>query len=233
MEIKGFIPTSLVDWDGKVSAVIFLPGCSFKCSFCSNKELVLFPEKLKTVDFEEIVQKIEASRQFIDGVVITGGEPTIHESLPQLCQKLREMGFKIKLDTNGSNPKMLERLFQQKLIDYVAMDIKTSFEKYKEIVNCSVDLENIKKSIELIGKLPDYEFRTTCVPKIVTQEDLLKIAEYLKSIGANKKFFLQQFRNDECLSEKFEAIKPYSKEEMQGFYELIKNSFEKCGLRNI
>jgi len=233
MEIKGFVPTSLVDWDGKVSAVIFLPGCSFKCHFCSNKELVLFPEKLKTLDFEEIARKLEASRQFVDGVVITGGEPAIHNDLPDLCKKIKDLGFSVKLDTNGSNPEMLEMLFQQKLIDYAAMDIKTSFEKYKEVVNCPADIEKIKKSIELIGKLPDYEFRITCVPEVVTQEDLLKISEYLKGIGANKKFFLQQFRNDECLSEKFEAIRPYSKEEMQGFYELIKNSFEKCGMRNI
>ncbi|MBM3234167.1 anaerobic ribonucleoside-triphosphate reductase activating protein [Candidatus Pacearchaeota archaeon] len=230
-EIKGFAPSSLVDWDGKIAAAIFLPYCNFKCKFCSNKELVLSPEKLKTIPFSEIKEKLEKNREFIDGVVISGGEPTINPEIVKLCTEIKNLGFKVKLDTNGSSPEMISELIEKKLVDYVAMDIKTSFKNYGKITGFS-DTEKIKKSIEIIKKFPEYEFRMTLFPEI-KKEDLIEISEYLKKQEANKSFFLQQFRNWSCIDENAEKIKPYSKDEIESFLELIKPYFDKSGIRNI
>lgn len=233
MEIKGFIPTSLVDWDGKVSAVLFLPGCSFRCGFCSNKELVPFSKKLKAIPFEKIQEALGNNKMFVDGIVITGGEPTIHKDLPELCMKLKSMGFAVKVDTNGSNPKMLHELLERKFVDCIAMDIKTSFRKYRKATKTKILAVKIKKSIEIVKQFPDYEFRITCVPGLVDEEDLLRIAKYLKSKKANRKFVLQQFRNKECLDEKFEKIKPYPNEQIKEFCNLVNKYFESCKVRNI
>ncbi|MBI2629616.1 anaerobic ribonucleoside-triphosphate reductase activating protein [Candidatus Pacearchaeota archaeon] len=231
-QIKGLVPSSLVDWDGKVVSVIFLAGCNFKCKFCSNKDLVLNPDKLKTIPFKEIEKYFKENKEFIDGVVITGGEPTIYEYFPALCRKIKELGFKVKIDTNGTNPEMLKELLDEKLVDFAAMDIKTSFENYSEIIGAEADLENIKKSIEIISKFPEYEFRTTIYPEIKKQ-DLIKIAVYLKEKNANQAFFLQQFRNDVCIEENSEKIPPYKKEEVQALLEEIKPYFINAGVRNI
>jgi pyruvate formate lyase activating enzyme len=233
LEIKGFAPNSLVDWDGKVSAVIFLAGCNFRCKFCSNKDLVLESEKINPIPFENIIKYLEKNKDFIDGVVITGGEPCMHKGLTNLCRIIKEIGFKVKIDTNGSYPGMLQELLDKRLVDFIAMDIKTCFEKYKSVVNTNteVDLEKIKKSIEIVTKFPDYEFRTTLFPEI-TKQDLLEVARYLKEKNANRAFFIQQFRPDECLDEEAEKIKPYTKAELECFGEDIKGYFEKFGIRN-
>jgi len=230
--IKGFVPMSLVDWDGKVSCVIFLAGCNFKCKFCHNKELVLEPAKLKSISLEEIKNYLSNNKEFIDGVVITGGEPCIYEELPDLCEEIKKLGFKLKIETNGAYPGMLKVLLDKKLVDFVSMDIKTSFENYKEITNFDIDIEKIKKAILLISNFPDYEFRITLYPEI-KKEDLIKIAEYLKNAGANKAFFIQQFRAENCIDEDAEKFKPYSTHELDGFLEDIKPYFKKAGLRNI
>lgn len=230
-DIKGFVPNSLVDWDGKVSAVIFLGGCNFRCRFCSNKELVLGPDKINSMAFENIQNYLEKNKDFVDGIVITGGEPCLNKDLPSLCRLIKDLGLKVKIDTNGSCPEILQELLDKKLVDFAAMDIKTCFEKYKELTNAEIDIEKIKKSIELATKFPDYEFRITMFPDI-KKEDLIKIAEYLKEKKANKAFFIQQFRPDECLDEKAEKTKPYNKAELEGFLEDIKGYFEKCKLRN-
>lgn len=230
--IKGFVPTSLVDWEGKVVSVIFVPGCNFKCGFCSNKDLVLNPEKLTTIKFEEIKDYLLKNNEFVDGVVISGGEPTIYQGIIELCEEIRKLGFKVKMDTNGSNPEVLKKLLEKNLVDYVAMDIKTEFGKYREVVNANIDTEKIKQSIFLVSKFPEYEFRITIFPG-VEEEDLIKIAEYLKENKANKGFFMHQFRPDACIDKEFEKKKPYSKEKIMEFYERIKNFFEKSGVRNL
>ena len=230
--IKGFIPTSLVDWDGKVVSVIFTPNCNFKCRFCSNRDLVLNSEKLKSIDFKDIREYLSRNKEFVDGVVISGGEPTIYPDIEKLCEEIKKLGFKIKIDTNGSNPEMLKVLLDKKLVDYIAMDIKTDFEKYKEIVNSDIDTEKIKESISILSQFPEYEFRTTIFPG-VEEKDLIKIAEYLKENNANKGFFIQQFRPEICIDEELEKEKPYSKEKILEFYESVKNFFEKSGIRNL
>jgi len=231
-EIKGFVPNSLVDWDGKVASTIFLPGCNFKCGFCSNSDLVMNPDKLENVSWRDIEAYLVKSREFIDGVVITGGEPTIHQDIKELCSKIKQLGFKVKIDTNGSNPEMLKNLISEKLVDYIAMDIKTSLEKYQDIIREKINIEKIKESINIISKFGDYEFRTTVFPGIEKQ-DLVKIADYLKKNKANKRFMMQQFRNDSCLDKEFESKKPYSRKDFDGFLNVIKPFFEESNVRNI
>ncbi len=141
------------------------------------------------------------------------------------------MSFQIKIDTNETNPEMLDKLLKEKLVDFVAMDIKTSFEKYEKLVNSSINLEDIKKSIALVSKFPEYEFRITLFPEIL-KEDLIKIAEYLKANNANKAFFIQQFRAENCLNEEAEKAIPYQKKDIEDMLDLIKDYFVKIRFRN-
>jgi pyruvate formate lyase activating enzyme len=219
-EIKGFVDVSLVDWEGKVSAVIFLPNCNFRCPFCYNAQLVLTPEKMPTVPFEEIQQYLENSKGWLDAATITGGEPTLHEGLSLLCQKLKDLGLKVKLDTNGTNPTITENLIKQGLVDYVALDIKAPLtrEKYSKATNTNTTelLERIEKTIEIFfaGQV-DYEFRTTLVPTIHEPADIERICQKIKGC---KKYVLQNFKgNVETINPTFKSLKPFTQEQMQVF----------------
>jgi pyruvate formate lyase activating enzyme len=222
MDIKGFIDVSFVDWDGKVSAVMFLPNCNFRCPFCHNLNLVLNPENIETIPFEQIQSQLEKQRGWIDGVCITGGEPTLHSNLPELCSQLKQMGFLVKLDTNGTNPAMLKELMDEGLIDYVAMDIKAplTVEKYSRASGVKAEklLENVKKSIKtLLESSMDYEFRTTVVP---TLHDLEDIKQICSSLVGCRKYVLQKFDvslGKETLNPDFMKLKPFTDDEMQKF----------------
>ena len=195
MEIKGFIDVSFVDWDGKLSSVIFLPNCNFRCPFCHNVNLVLNPEKLETVPFESLENQLKKQKGWVDGVCVTGGEPTLHKNLPELCSRLKKMGFLVKVDTNGTNPTMLKELIDRGLVDYVAMDIKAPLteKKYSKTtgVNAEKMLEKVKESIKLLlGSNVDYEFRTTVVPTLHDEEDIKQICHSLRGC---RKYVLQKF----------------------------------------
>ena len=195
MDVKGFIDTSFVDWDGKISSVLFLPSCNFRCPFCHNVNLVLCPEKLDTIPLEYIEDQLKQQKGWTDGVCITGGEPTLNNSLPELCSRIKKIGFMVKLDTNGTNPTMLKELLDRKLLDYIAMDIKAPLttEKYSRAtgVNAEKLLENVKESIRLLMESGiDYEFRTTVVPSIHTLDDIKQVCLSLKGC---RKYVLQKF----------------------------------------
>ena len=230
--IKGFVPNSLTDWDGKVSSVIFLAGCNFRCKYCHNKNLVERFDLLEDVSIKNIKDYLVKNSDFIDGVVITGGEPCMYSWINELCQEIKSLGFDIKLETNGSFPEKLHELINLKLVDFVAMDLKSSFENYQNIVNSEVNIEKIKQSILILKEFGNYEFRITMFPEI-EKEDLIKISSYLKQAQANKALFLQQFRNENCLDDQANSIKPYQKEQLESFLELIKQDFVKSGLRNL
>ena len=155
-EVKGFIDLSLVDWDGKVTAVIFLPHCNLRCPFCYNATLVLDPEEMRTIPFAEIRLYLMHNRNWLDGVVITGGEPTIHNGLPLLCNQIKELGLKVKLDTNGTNYDMLQKLIAKKHVDYVALDIKAPLipERYFNAagVNARKLIIEVEKAIGILLK---------------------------------------------------------------------------------
>ena len=220
MDIKGFVDVSFVDWDSKIAAVIFLPNCNFRCPFCHNGNLVSNPEKSETIPFEQVENQLKRHRGWIDGVCITGGEPTLHADLPELCSKIKKMGFQVKLDTNGTNPTLLKQLLKKGLIDYVAMDIKAPLTVQKYSKACGVDaerlLENVKESIEtLMESSIDYEFRTTVVPTIHDVEDIKQIC---RSLVGCKKYVLQNFDvslGKETLNQEFMKLKPFTEEEME------------------
>jgi len=231
-EIKGFIDLSLVDWDGKVSAVAFLPQCNFRCPFCYNSTFILAPEKMPTVPFEEIEQYLIRNKDWLDGVTITGGEPTIHEGLSSLCKRIKEMGLGVKLDTNGTNSEVIQDLVAQKLVDYVALDVKAplTLKKYSTVtrVNARKMLSEVKRTVEILLKgRVGYEFRTTLVPTIHSEDDVKQICSKIKGC---KKYVLQNFKDDvKTLDPDFKNIKPFSPEEIEEFLktakEIVPNTF--------
>jgi pyruvate formate lyase activating enzyme len=229
MIIKGLQKQTLIDYPDKLACTIFIFGCNFRCGFCHNPELVV-DDGREEISKEEILQFLQERKGFLDAVCITGGEPTLNKELPEFIRKIKEMGYLVKLDTNGTNPEMLEELIENNLIDYIAMDIKAPLEKYDVVTNSKVDKENIKKSVELILKFPNYEFRTTVVPGLFNKEDAKKIGEWLKG---SKKFYIQQFRGIKTLDKNFIDKKPFSKEELKFFCDILKSFFEDCQLRGL
>ena len=219
--IAGFNRTSLLDWDGYVTAVIFLPSCNLRCPFCHNRELVLTPEAYEEVPLDFVEDFIRDNREFLDGVVITGGEPTIHHDLPELIKRMKALGMKVKLDTNGTNPEMLKDLIDAGLLDFVAMDLKAPMdESYDDLAGTKVDLEKIKRSINIImGSGIDYEFRTTMVPVLLKPEDYERMAAY---IGTARKFVLQHFSPRNTIDPNLSVIKPLDDAKVRAIAERCK-----------
>jgi len=229
MEIKGFIENSLVDYDGKISAVVFLPSCNFRCGFCFNQKLVLEPETLETIPFERIEKYLKSHYDFVDAVTITGGEPCLNPELAELCRKFKNLGLFVKVDTNGSFPGVIKKLAEENLVDYIAMDIKGLFEDYKKITNVDVDVKKLKESASFLmnGKIP-YEFRITAVPKFVNKETIEKISQLLN--GA-KKVCLQRFRPDNAMDKKLRDSKSYTLEKLQELAEILKRFIKDVRIR--
>lgn len=211
MKIIGFIETSLLDWDGHIVASIYLPGCNFRCPYCHNKNAVLNPNSFDEIPIDYIESYISENKDFLDGIVVSGGEPTIHDDLQDLLRKIKGLGLKVKLDTNGTNPNMLEYLISENLIDYIAMDIKAPLNtKYSDAAGVEVNLEDIKRSIDLIESSGiDYEFRTTIVPIFLSKDDVYSI---ISELSGSKKYALQQFRPDYTLDPALSELKPYPSE---------------------
>ncbi|MCX6742317.1 MAG: anaerobic ribonucleoside-triphosphate reductase activating protein [Candidatus Pacearchaeota archaeon] len=232
MLIKGFQKLSMIDYPENVASVIFLFGCNFNCGFCHNPELrnAEKAEEVKTYTEKEVLDHLEQNLGFIDGVVFSGGEPTLSPDLPEFIKKVYDLGLKIKIDTNGTNPEMLQELLSRNMLDCVSMDFKASFENYENIVRAKVDLDKIKKSIDIIKKVPHYEFRITLAPGI-TKDDILKISEYLKSVRANKLFVLQQFRPNKCNDKELERLEKTSDSILEDFSQIAKPFFEKVLIR--
>ncbi|MFH1536504.1 MAG: anaerobic ribonucleoside-triphosphate reductase activating protein [Patescibacteria group bacterium] len=231
MIISGLQKTTLIDYPEKIAAVIFTRGCNFKCPFCHNPELVnpekFFPE----IKEQEILDFLEKRKKVLDAVVITGGEPLIYNDIEDFIIKVRSLGYLIKLDTNGTNPELLEELLDKKLIDYVATDIKNCLEKYNITTNTDVNLDNIKKSINIImEKAPDYEFRTTVMPKLFELSDFKEIGELIK--GA-RKYYIQQFRPLKTLDPAFEKEKSFTALELKEIQKVMLKYVDKCEIRGI
>ncbi len=233
-EIKGFIDLSLVDWDGKVSAVIFLPNCNFRCPFCYNAGLVLKPREIKTINYEEVERYLSKNLDYLDGVVITGGEPTIHSRLPELCGRIKELDLEVKLDTNGTNFMMMRNLVAEELVDYIALDVKTqlTLKKYSNVVKVGAEslLKEVIATVDLLRQSSsDYEFRTTLVPTIHDRNDIRRICSRIKGC---RKYVLQSFKGDvDTLAPEFKVLKPFSQNEMQCFLEVAKTIVPNTFLR--
>ena len=190
MQICGFQKLTLLDFPEKVACIVFTAGCNFRCPFCHNASLVTHIDNSAAITEEEILEYLRKRKGLLDGVCITGGEPLLHKDIEDFIAKIKQEGFAVKLDTNGSFPERLISLVEKGLVDYVAMDIKNSKEKYSETAGVdNLEIENIEKSIDFLlkGKVP-YEFRTTVVDGLHTTQDIVSIAQRIK--GA-KKYFLQ------------------------------------------
>lgn len=231
VRIKGLQKTSLIDYEPYIASVIFLTGCNFRCPYCQNRDLVLDSPKLPIIPEEKILKFLKEKKEWLDGVCISGGEPTIQKDLPEFIEKIKKIGLKVKLDTNGSNPRMLKELVKKRLVDYIAMDIKAPIEKYSDVVKVKVDIDDIKKSIDIIkNSNVDYDFRITAVPTLTNNDDIKRIGEWLKN---SKRFFIQQFRPKICLDKSFEKIKPYTKEELERLIKIAKPYFVFVGLSGV
>jgi len=247
MEIGGLQKLTLIDFPGKLAGTVFLIGCPFRCPFCYNLELVM-PELIEKhaqrghpISQKEFFNFLREKKGLLEGVCITGGEPTANSDLPDFCQKIKEMGFLVKLDTNGYDPEMMKKLIDEKLIDYVALDVKAPKEKYGKLIGIEnrvfVEriIKNIERSVEILkeGKI-DYEFRTTVVPTLLEKEDILKIGKWLSSLSPGQKlpkYFLQNFRPEKTLDPSFEKIKPYDNSYLLEIQKAISPFFEVCQVR--
>lgn len=221
MIIGGLQKTSLLDFPEKIAAIVFTMGCNFCCGYCHNPELINGEAKI-----EEVFEFLKTRQGKLDGVVITGGEPCLQKDLPEFIKQVKELGFAVKLDTNGSFPEMLEKVLPD--LDYVAMDIKAPLEKYSQIVNVDVDTSKILKSIEVLknGGV-DYEFRTTVVKSQLSFEDFEKIGQLIQ--GAPR-YYLQKFVASKILDKGLENEKTYSTEEFERIIDILK-SYVKAEVR--
>lgn len=242
MLLGGLQKFSLLDYEGFMSAIVFTQGCNLKCRFCYNPMLVWpsgFQSKASQFKQKDHCPKIKESDLFeflksragkLDAVVITGGEPTIQPDLPRFIAKIKKLGYLVKLDTNGTNPEMLNDLIKKKSIDYIAMDIKGPRVKYKKITGSAMSFNKIKKSVKIIieSGLP-HEFRTTIIPGLTTQADMREIGKIIK--GADK-WFLQKIKTDiDLIDNKLKKIKPTSNKELEEMQKIGSKYVKQCKLR--
>jgi pyruvate formate lyase activating enzyme len=230
MNIGGLQKTSLLDYPDSISAIIWTVDCNFRCPFCYNKNLVF--KKADLFSEQEILEMLKNRKKMLDAVVISGGEPLLQKDIEKFLIKVKKIGYLTKIDTNGTFPKKLQKLIDEKLVDYISMDVKAPKEKYDKLAGVKVDISKIKKSIEIIKNSNcDYEFKTTFAPDLLKKEDILKIGKWLD--GAEK-FYLQQFKaNTPLISSKMEKSTPYSKEYFLETLEEIKPFFKECVVRGI
>lgn len=254
MIIGGLQKFSLLDYPGTVSAIVFTKGCNFRCHFCYNPMLV-WPSrkagKLKNISpvslggekkdhpssylssgfrEDDFFNFLKVRQGKLEGVVITGGEPTLHKDLPRFIKKIKNLGYLVKLDTNGTNPVMLAKLIKEKLVDYIAMDIKAPENRYPKVVGREVDFKKIEKSVRIIKESGrPHEFRTTVVPGLLKKGDIAGIGKIIKG---GEKWFLQKFKSGtELVDSQFESIGPFTNKEMEEMVKIGRKYVGKCEAR--
>ena len=219
--IKGFLETSFVDWPGNICAVLFLPRCNFRCSYCHNADLVLHPETMKNISFASVMARLRQHKGWIDGVCVSGGEPTIHPFLPQLLSAIKKEGFLTKLDTNGGRPGVLSSLINDRLVDYIAMDIKAPLaeDAYGKVTGAQGVMEKVKQSVAIIrqGTVP-YEFRFTVVPSYHQPADIYRVAEELSGAA---KLTLQNFKPKHTLDPLLNTSSSYRTEDLSAYQQQV------------
>lgn len=242
MLIGGFQKFSLIDYPGKTCAIVFTIGCNFRCSYCHNPELV-YPElSPKPIPEKDIFSFLEKRKDKLDAVTVTGGEPALQPDLLDFILKIRKKGFLIKLDSNGSNPEMLEKVLSSRAVDYIAMDVKAPLEKYPAITNSGIDINKIRRSIELVmNSNINYEFRTTVAASQLDENDIIKIGQLIE--GA-KLYVLQKYvpakqdNHTSCVVARFtrpviglDSSSPYNDEDFKKFQSVAAGLVQKCVVR--
>lgn len=230
MKIHGFNTLTLLDYPEHVAAVLFLGSCNFRCPYCQNAGLVLHPDREPAIPEEEVLAYLKKRRGMLEGVCISGGEPTLHNELPRLVRQIKELGYKVKIDTNGTRPVMLRSLYEEGLVDYIAMDIKASRENYPRVCDVkALPIDAVKESAAfLMTSGIDYEFRTTVVKELHDAGDFQDIATWLPDC---RRYYLQSFRSSDNI------IKPgfssYSRPELEAFLEILHKKIPLAELRGI
>lgn len=226
--IVGYQKTTLLDYPGHLASTIFFGGCNYRCPFCHNSEILQITEKTPLIEEQEILSHLMKRKAILEGVCITGGEPTLYTGLPDLLVKIKELGYQIKLDTNGSNPGMIKTLYDAHLIDYIAMDIKNDISHYADTCGCPmVDCNSILDSINYIKSCGiDYEFRTTMTQELHTKQNILELGKLLQG---SKRYFIQNYReSNHVLEKRFHPIDPNT---LQYYLELLKPSIPNSFIR--
>jgi len=230
MKIGGFQKTSLLDYPDRISAIVWTSGCNFHCPFCYNKNLALGTAELFPVD--EILSFLSKRKEQLEGVVISGGEPLIQEDIVDFIEKIKDLEFLVKIDTNGQFPEKLRELLEKQLVDYIAMDVKAPQGKYRQLTGIDVDISKIDASINMIKtKAPAYEFKTTFIPDFLVKEDIVEIAKWLNGADA---YYLQQFKIIKPLvSSTLETAIPYPGEYLLDTLSAIRSFFKRCAVRGV
>ena len=233
MRIAGLQKCTLLDYPGKVACTVFLPGCNFRCPFCHNFELIQAPETL--MDEEELLAFLKKRQGLLEGVCITGGEPTLHTDLPQLLQKIHDLGFAVKLDTNGYRPDVLRAIVEAGLVDYVAMDVKNGPEAYAATCGLETfDLVNIEKSIRLLLEgCADYELRTTVCKPLHSRQSIQNMAFWLQNLTKMKakRLFIQPFVDRDTVP--FEGLSAPNQAELEEYRAILSAVAEQVTIRGV
>jgi pyruvate formate lyase activating enzyme len=248
MNVKNWVQMTLADYPQKIAASLFAGGCNFRCPNCHNRDLVLAPERLPDVPLSEIWAFLEARRGLLDGVVVSGGEPTLQPDLLSFCQRVREMGYAVKLDTNGYRPSVLQALFAHKArhawaaVDYVAMDVKAPLSKYARATGVEIDTTRIKQSVDLLLQAGiAFEFRTTVVPGLLDDQDIAEIAAWLAAAAVAAqyddpgavRYYLQQFVPRDTLDPAMLDRVPYPPRRLRAMADLARQRLPLTELRGI
>ena len=228
MKISGLQKLTLLDFPGRTACIIFTQGCNFNCPYCHNSKLIGLKEN-GTIMNDEVMDFLKSRHNLLDGIVITGGEPTIQPDLKNFIKSVRALGYKIKLDTNGSTPKVLENLLKENMLDYVAMDIKTVFSDYENITKIKDSEKNVQKSIEILNKsgIP-HEYRMTIIKNRHSIKDIIAVCEF---IGTKEKLYLQNFEMSDEVRDK--TLESYTKSELTIIQDLIEVIFPNVKVRGI
>lgn len=228
MNISGFQKLTLLDYPKKIACIIFTRGCNFRCPYCHNSDLIDNSGE-EEISEEEIFDYLSKRKNLIDGVVVSGGEPTLQPRLKEFIQKIKDLGLLVKLDTNGTNPKILKELIKDNLVDYVAMDIKSVFDDYEEVIGTKGNIENIKKSINILKNSQiEHEFRTTLVKNY---HDLFKVEKICSYLGEKEIYYLQKFKMSEYVIDK--SLQSFDNSELTLIYGTLKEKYPNLMIRGI
>ena len=230
MEIKGWEKISLLDFPGGICSTLFLGGCNFRCPYCHNRELVLEPQNLPTIPAEEVLNFLRQRSSILDAVCLSGGEPTLQEELFFFLAEIKKLGLKVKLDTNGTRPRVISRLLEAGLLDYVALDLKAPYAKYPSLTGTAADTAEVKETVALLKDSSfEHEFRTTVVPELLKEEDILDIA---REIAGGRLYVLQQFYpRSTMIDPSLLSLQPYSREKIAQVAHLCQKILQKVHLR--
>ena len=227
MIISGMQKLTLVDYPSHTACLIFTQGCNFRCPFCHNSDLVIKTNNPNKIDEQVLFDYLDKRKGLIDGVCISGGEPLLQKDIELFIKKIKDKGYKVKLDTNGSKPSILKNLIDKNLVDYVAMDVKNTFDKYEETIGCKINVQDIKNSIDILKNSNiDYEFRTTIAKELHSLEDIKNILRYL---GRNVKYYIQNYNECETVLKK--GLNGFSDDELLNIKKKLEIEYPNISIR--